>query len=97
MIKALQDNQDEEILAIIIDALNRDADTWTALDRWGTIVDALMDRHHIFEKKGQHNVPLTDLLLQLADQVRLSEDDEEEVREELIVHNRVSAAPGGLA
>lgn len=80
MIEGLRVSDDEEILLITIDTVRREADVWTAMDRWPSLVDALSERNAVLRRKGHHHKGLVNLLLELAADGYLMEDDEEELR-----------------
>ena len=94
MIKALEWNDDDEILDLVIDTIRRDADVWTANDKWALLTNALMDRNHAQDEKGRHHSGLAALLLELARRGRLSDDDEEEVRASIEKHPKVRRCQG---
>jgi hypothetical protein len=50
------------------------------MDRWPMITDALMERHHEAEMKGQYHPLLSELLLELAEMGRLTEEDAADVK-----------------
>lgn len=97
LIKALACNDDEEILAIIIDSIRRDADVWTANDKWHLLTNALMDRNQAQDARGKHHSGLANLLLELARRGRLPEDDEDEVKASNAKHPKVSSSKGVVA
>ena len=75
LVKALQTSQDEEVLDAIIDTVRRDADTWTAMDRWEPIIEALLERNAEQDARGRHYPRLTMLLLEMSKSGRLQESD----------------------
>lgn len=79
LLKALQLVQDKEVLAMTVNAVRRDADIWTAMDRWHQVIDTVMDRIQSLRERDQYNVELMGLLLDLAKQGRLPADDLAEV------------------
>lgn len=82
-------SEDEEILLIIIDTLRREADVWTAMDRWPTFVDALLERSAILEARGEYHKSLPALLLELARNGHLSPDEEKDVNSLIAKHSNV--------
>lgn len=83
-------NDDEEILNVIIDSIRRDADVWTANDKWLLLTNALMDRNQVQDARGKHHSGLANLLLELARRGRLPEEDEDEVKSSIKRHPKVS-------
>ena len=75
LLKALQLVQDKDVLAMTVNAVRRDADIWTAMDRWHQVIDTAMDRIQSLRERDQYNVDLMGLLLELAKQGRLPADD----------------------
>ena len=88
LVKALQVSQDEEILDVIIDTVRRDADTWTAMDRWEPIIEALLERNAEQDGRGRHHTRLSTLLLEMSN--RLQESDLAAVESSIEKHKIVS-------
>lgn len=61
-----------------IDSVRREADKWTAQERWPSMVDALMDRLHNLEE-GNLQRRFVELLQDLGRKGRLSREDAAEV------------------
>ena len=85
-------SEDEEILDLVIDTIRRDADVWTANDKWELLTNALMDRNQAQDVKGRHHAGLSNLLLELVSRGRLTEDDEDEIRQSIDKHSKVSGS-----
>ncbi|RXK36282.1 hypothetical protein M231_06418 [Tremella mesenterica] len=79
LIKAFRVVQNDEVLAMAVDATRRDAEIWTAMDRWPEITDALMDRIQTLRELDHYNQDLVSLLLDLAKLGRVSAGDAAEV------------------
>ncbi|WVO16601.1 hypothetical protein L204_104280 [Cryptococcus depauperatus] len=80
MIRALLEAEDDDILDVVLDVIQRDADIWTSMDLWPRLGDKLLDRHHILESRGKEHVRLVKLLRNLVQKNRLMPDDQEEVK-----------------
>lgn len=76
----------------IIDTVRRDADVWTAMDRWPRLIDALLKRNDMLEARGQHRSGLAKLLSELADRGRLTDKDEGEILASIAQHTKVRLA-----
>lgn len=64
-----------------MDTIRRDADVWTAMDRWKQFSDALLERFQAAEaKKKPFDSTLSSILVELADQGRIPGEDVGEVR-----------------
>jgi mediator of RNA polymerase II transcription subunit 12 len=96
LITALTSNEDEEILDVVIDSIRRDADVWTANDKWPLLANALMDRLQSQDARGRHHAALAELLLELAKRGRIGEDDEDEVKASVRKNLKVSRELGFL-
>ncbi|ORY23991.1 hypothetical protein BCR39DRAFT_548068 [Naematelia encephala] len=88
LIKALRTSDDEDILRVVIDAMQRDGDAWTAIDRWTQVTDALMYRHRLLAKNKKHLPAFSDLLLQLYKAGRLDEQSGIEIRKAVKRHTK---------
>ncbi|ORX33960.1 hypothetical protein BD324DRAFT_186207 [Kockovaella imperatae] len=93
LVKALQINRDIDILDCIIDTIRRDADVWTAMDRWELLTDALMERNAAQDTAGQHHAALASLLVELARRDRLSAEDLAEVQSSIDSHRKARPDP----
>jgi mediator of RNA polymerase II transcription subunit 12 len=69
--------EDEEILHMTLDTVQREADKWTAMERWPMIIDALMDR--LPNVTGSLQRRWVKVLQDLERKGRLSRDDAGEV------------------
>ncbi len=74
---------------MIIDTLRREADIWTAIDRWPMFVDALLERLTAIDAQGQYCAELATLLLERAGKGHLSEEEEEDIRALVAKHSIV--------
>ncbi|WVQ83134.1 hypothetical protein IAT38_005272 [Cryptococcus sp. DSM 104549] len=80
VIRALQESEDDDILEVVLDIVQRDADVWTAMDFWPRLGDKLLDKHHALQKRGVDNLRLITILRTMASRGRLTPDDEDEVK-----------------
>ena len=68
------------MLDLALDTVRRAAEVFTANDRWPQLTDVMMDRFHAFKLKGRYHAGLANLLLELGQKGRLSEEDVEVVK-----------------
>jgi mediator of RNA polymerase II transcription subunit 12 len=89
IVRAVRVNDNQEILRITLDIFRCHADTWTAMDRWPVIVDALMERFHRLDRKDIFHPRLPRLIIDVAAQGRAKLEDAEEVRSYVEYHEKV--------
>jgi hypothetical protein len=63
-----------------MDTVSREADCWTANDRWSRIVDVLMERLHILDSGHDLYKPVIALLSELEGKGRLSKVEKKELK-----------------
>ena len=93
LVKALQISRDTDILDVVMDTVRRDADVWTAMDRWEVLTDALMERNASQDAQGQHHPPLSALLVELGQRNRLSPDDLADVQASIETSRKAKPTP----
>ena len=88
--KALKVTDDEDILDIILDAIRRDADIWTAVYEWAAFVEALLERNRLQDERQKHHAGLCALLLELSLIGRLSKEQTQSLEASIKEHRKVS-------
>lgn len=81
MLQAITHAEDEEVVLMAMDTVVREADCWTANDRWTRIADALVERLHNVQPGERIHTALVRLLGELQQQGRLSGAERKDLRE----------------
>lgn len=79
-VQAITHADDPEVVLMAMDTVIREADSWTANERWGRITDALVERlHHVVPRDQLHD-PLIALLTELQEQGRLTAGERKDLK-----------------
>jgi mediator of RNA polymerase II transcription subunit 12 len=79
MLAAIKQATNTEVVLMAMDTVTREADCWTANDRWSRIVDVLMERLHGLEVGDLHR-RIVGLLTELEMKGRLSKVEKKELK-----------------
>lgn len=80
MVRAITHAEDPEVVLMAMDTVIREADCWTANDRWGRITDALVERLHNVKPGETLHTALITLLSELRQQGRLSSGERKDLK-----------------
>jgi mediator of RNA polymerase II transcription subunit 12 len=80
MLAAIRQATDPEVVRLAMDTVSREADCWTANDRWSRIVDVLMERLHMLDVGDDLYKPVIALLSELESKGRLSKVEKKELK-----------------
>ncbi|KAL7420053.1 RNA polymerase II mediator complex subunit [Cryptotrichosporon argae] len=80
LVKVTKQSSDPQIILVVIDTVRREADVWTAMDRWRQLSQVLLARFRTIQVFGAHHHALSALLLELGQKKRLPAEDANEVR-----------------
>jgi len=80
MLAAIKQATNTEVVLMAMDTVTREADCWTANDRWSRIVDVLMERLHGLEAGGDLHRRIVGLLTDLETRGRLSKVEKKELK-----------------
>ena len=80
MVRAITHAEDPEVVLMAMDTVIREADCWTANDRWGRITDALVERLHDVKPGEKLHGALITLLSELRQQGRLSSGERKDLK-----------------
>ena len=79
-VRAILHAEDPEVVLMAMDTVIREADCWTANDRWGRITDALVERLHNVQPGDRLHGALITLLSELRQQGRLSSGERKDLK-----------------
>jgi hypothetical protein len=80
MLAAIKLATNPDVVLMAMDTVTREADCWTANDRWSRIVDVLMERLHLLKAGDKLHRPIVVLLSELEGRGRLSKAEKKELR-----------------
>jgi hypothetical protein len=80
MLAAIKLATNPDVVLMAMDTVTREADCWTANDRWSRIVDVLMERLHLLKAGDKLHRPIVVLLSELESRGRLSKAEKKELR-----------------
>jgi mediator of RNA polymerase II transcription subunit 12 len=80
MLRAIKEAENTDVVLMAMDTVVREADCWTANDRWSRIVDVLMDRLLHSSPTEMLHRRIANLLSELDTQGRLTKTEKKELR-----------------
>lgn len=80
MLAAIKQATNPEVVLMAMDTVTREADCWTANDRWSRIVDVLMERLHMLDVGDDLYKRVVALLSELEGKGRLSKVEKKELK-----------------